>query len=82
MVVVLELPSALARDRARARATVEAILDGTQPVALTPERLKRARELPLLWEEQRAMLGVGELEGGDLRRRSGAGSEARRGEVA
>ena len=61
---------------------VEAILDGTQPVALTPERLKRARELPLLWDEQRAMLGVGELEGGDLRRRSGAGSEARRGELA
>ena len=61
---------------------VEAILDGTQPVALTPERLKRARELPLLWDEQRAMLGVDELEGGDLRRRSGAGSEARRGELA
>ena len=61
---------------------VEAILDGTQPVALTPERLKRARELPLLWEEQRAMLGVDELEGGDLRRRSGAGREARRGELA
>ena len=52
---------------------VEAILDGTQPVALTPERLKRARELPLLWEEQRAMLGIYELDGGDLRRRSGAG---------
>ena len=61
---------------------VEAILDGTQPVALTPERLKRARELPLLWEEQRAMLGVGELEGRDLHRRSGASSEARRGELA
>ena len=61
---------------------VEAILDGTQPVALTPERLKRARELPLLWEEQRAMLGVDELEGGDLRRRTGAGREARRGELA
>ena len=57
---------------------VEAILDGTQPVALTPERLKRALELPLLWHEQRAMLGVGELEGGDLRLRSGAGSDARR----
>ena len=27
---------------------VEAILAGTQPVALTPERLKRAGELPLL----------------------------------
>ena len=61
---------------------VEAILDGTQPVALTPERLKRAGELPLLWEEQRAMLGVDELEGGDLRRRSGAGRDARRGELA
>ena len=32
---------------------VEAILDGTQPVALTAERLKRACELPLLWDEQR-----------------------------
>ena len=61
---------------------VEAILDGTQPVALTAERLKRAGELPLLWDEQRAMLGVDELEGGDLRRLSGAGSEARRGELA
>ena len=48
----------------------------------TPERLKRARELPLLWEEQRTMLGVDELEGGELRRRSGAGREAKRGEVA
>ena len=61
---------------------VEAILDGTQPVALTAERLKRAGELPLLWDEQRAMLGVDELEGGALCRRSGAGSEARRGELA
>ncbi len=61
---------------------VEAILDGTQPVALTHERLKRAGELPLLWDEQRAMLGVDELEGGDLRRRPVAGSEARRGELA
>ena len=52
---------------------VEAILDGTQPVALTAERLKRAGELPLLWDEQRAMLGVDEPEGGDLRRLSGAG---------
>ena len=34
---------------------VEAILDGTQPVALTAERLKRAGELPLLWGEQRAL---------------------------
>ena len=46
---------------------VEAILDGTQQVALTAERLKRASELPLLWDQQRAMLGVDELEGGDLR---------------
>jgi hypothetical protein len=61
---------------------VEAILDGTQPVALTPERLMRARELPLLWDGQRAMIGVDELEGGDLPRRSEAGSVARRGEVA
>ena len=52
---------------------VEAILDGTQPVALTPERLKRACELPLLWDEQRAMLGIDEPERGDLRRLSGAG---------
>ena len=58
---------------------VEAILDGTQPVALTPERLKRACELPLLWDEQRATLGVDELEGGDLRGRSGAGREVGRG---
>ena len=35
---------------------LEAILDGTQPVALTAERLKRAGELPLLWNEQRAKL--------------------------
>ena len=34
---------------------VEAILNGTQPVALTCERLKRA-DLPLLWEDQRAAL--------------------------
>ena len=61
---------------------LEAILDSTQPVALTPERLKRAGELPLLWDEQRAMLGVDELEGGDLSARSGAGSETRRGELA
>ena len=61
---------------------VEAILDGTQPVALTAERLKRAGELPLLWDEQRARLGVDKLEGGPLSRRSGACSEARRGELA
>jgi site-specific DNA recombinase len=35
---------------------VEGILDGTQPVALTAEQLKRAGELPLLWDEQRARL--------------------------
>jgi len=34
---------------------VEAILNGTQPVALTSERLKRA-DLPLLWQDQRAAL--------------------------
>jgi site-specific DNA recombinase len=61
---------------------VEAILDGTQPIALTPERLKRAGELPLLWDEQRAILGVDEPEGGDLRRLLGASREARRGELA
>ena len=51
---------------------LEAILDGTQPVALTAERLKRAGELPLLWNEQRAKLGVDDLETGALSRRSGA----------
>ena len=61
---------------------VEAILDGTQPVALTAERLKRTCELPLLWDEQRTMLGVDELEAGNLDRRSGAGGETRRGELA
>ena len=61
---------------------VEAILDGTQPVALTPERLKRACELPLLWDEQRAMLGVDELEVGNLSWQSGAGGETGRGELA
>ena len=61
---------------------VETILDGTQPVALTPERLKRACELPLLWDKQRAALGVDELEGEDLSQRSGAGSGAKRGELA
>ena len=34
---------------------VERILDGNQPVALTAERLKRV-DVPLLWEDQRAML--------------------------
>ena len=61
---------------------VEAILDGTQPVALTAERLKRAGELPLLWDEQRAMLGVDDLEIGALSQRSGACSEVRRGALA
>ena len=35
---------------------VACILDGTQPLALTAERLKRVGELPLLWDEQRALL--------------------------
>ena len=52
---------------------VEAILDGTEPVALTAERLKRAGKLPLLRDEQRAMLGADEPDGGNLRRLSGAG---------
>jgi hypothetical protein len=34
---------------------VERILDGSQPVALTAERLKRTGELPLLWDEQRGL---------------------------
>ena len=34
----------------------EAILEGSQPVALTAERLKRAGPLPLLWSAQRAAL--------------------------
>jgi site-specific DNA recombinase len=33
---------------------VEAICDGNQPLALTAERLKRAGELPLLWNQQRS----------------------------
>jgi hypothetical protein len=60
---------------------VETILDGTQPIALTAERLKRAGQLPLLWDEQRAMLGASEPEAGDLGRLSGAGRDARRGEL-
>ena len=32
---------------------VEGILDGTQPAALTAERLKRTTNLPLLWDAQR-----------------------------
>ncbi len=35
---------------------VEAIVDGSQPVSLTPERLKKACPLPPSWEEQRALL--------------------------
>ena len=34
----------------------EMILSGTQPLELTPERLKRACPLPLSWDEQRALL--------------------------
>jgi hypothetical protein len=34
---------------------VEGILNGTQPIGLTAERLKRV-DLPLLWEDQRAVL--------------------------
>ena len=36
---------------------VEGILDGTQPLALTAERLKRLGDLPLSWDAQRALLG-------------------------
>lgn len=35
---------------------VEMILEGRQPIALTPDRLKRACPLPLDWNEQRALL--------------------------
>ncbi len=35
---------------------VACILDGSQPLALTAERLKRVGELPLLWNEKRALL--------------------------
>ncbi len=35
---------------------VEMILAGTQPLALTPERLKPRRPLPLQWDEQRQLL--------------------------
>lgn len=35
---------------------VEAILKGRQPVGLTTEKLKRLRNLPKSWEEQRKML--------------------------
>lgn len=33
---------------------VESILDGSQPFALTAQRLRRLGALPLLWDEQRA----------------------------
>ena len=36
---------------------VERILDGTQALALTAERLKRLGDLPLNWDAQRALLG-------------------------
>ncbi len=36
---------------------VEAILTGRQPVELTPEKLKRLRNLPKSWEDQRRLLG-------------------------
>ena len=36
---------------------VEAILDGRQPTELTAARLKRVRDLPLSWAEQRQILG-------------------------
>lgn len=35
---------------------VETIIDGMQPMSLTPERLKQACPLPSSWEEQRALL--------------------------
>ncbi len=35
---------------------LEAILNGTQPSSLTPERLKKACPLPINWDEQRALL--------------------------
>jgi site-specific DNA recombinase len=36
---------------------VEAILAGRQPIELTARRLKRIRNLPLSWAEQRRILG-------------------------
>jgi len=36
---------------------IEAILDGRQPIDLTPRRLKRMGALPCLWDEQRRRLG-------------------------
>jgi len=40
----------------------EAILQGHQPVELTPHRLKRSR-LPMRWEQQRGRLGFGARQG-------------------
>ncbi|MHA1537450.1 MAG: hypothetical protein ACTSUD_07835 [Alphaproteobacteria bacterium] len=37
---------------------VEAILDGHQPTELTAARLKRVRDLPVSWLEQRRVLGL------------------------
>ncbi len=36
---------------------VEAILAGHQPIELTASRLKRIRDLPVSWPEQRRVLG-------------------------
>ena len=36
---------------------VGAILDGRQPPELTATKLKRLDKLPLLWEDQRVLLG-------------------------
>ncbi|GBF25454.1 DNA-invertase hin [bacterium MnTg02] len=36
---------------------VEAILAGRQPIEMTASRLKRIRDLPVLWAEQRRVLG-------------------------
>ncbi|MCG3777155.1 MAG: hypothetical protein JW395_4031 [Nitrospira sp.] len=36
---------------------VESIIAGTQPTALTTQRLKRLRSLPLDWDQQRKRLG-------------------------
>jgi hypothetical protein len=36
---------------------VEAIFDGRQPAELTTARLKRVRDLPVSWPEQRGVLG-------------------------
>jgi len=36
---------------------VEAILAGRKPVELTFEKLKRLRNMPKSWEEQRQLLG-------------------------